>query len=71
MRGVPGIGGAPVQVEALREVLNELGTREPPALEKRLSWVLWVRRGWGVAGARPGGPWGTPNPPLVGVRRRG
>ncbi|NXF26807.1 CART protein, partial [Rhodinocichla rosea] len=39
--------------EALREVLDELGTRETPALEKRLSWVPWceprepcaVRRG--------------------------
>ncbi|NWY97879.1 CART protein, partial [Loxia curvirostra] len=39
--------------EVLREVLDELGTREPPALEKRLSWVPWceprepcaVRRG--------------------------
>ncbi|NWI02951.1 CART protein, partial [Tichodroma muraria] len=40
-------------VELLQEVLDELGTREPPALEKRLSWVPWceprepcaVRRG--------------------------
>ncbi|NXB34695.1 CART protein, partial [Eulacestoma nigropectus] len=40
-------------VEALQEVLEKLGTREPPALEKRLSWVPWceprepcaVRRG--------------------------
>ncbi|NXE67912.1 CART protein, partial [Calcarius ornatus] len=39
--------------EALRAALDELGTREPPALEKRLSWVPWceprepcaVRRG--------------------------
>ncbi|XP_059345948.1 cocaine- and amphetamine-regulated transcript protein-like [Ammospiza nelsoni] len=43
----------PELAEALREVLAELGTREPPALEKRLSWVPWceprepcaVRRG--------------------------
>ncbi|NWT58107.1 CART protein, partial [Erythrocercus mccallii] len=30
-------------VEVLQEVLDELGTREPPALEKRLSWVPGVR----------------------------
>ncbi|NXM24837.1 CART protein, partial [Oxyruncus cristatus] len=27
------------QVEVLQEVLEKLGTRDPPALEKRLSWV--------------------------------
>ncbi|NXB24050.1 CART protein, partial [Rhagologus leucostigma] len=40
-------------VEVLQEVLENLETREPPALEKRLSWVPWceprepcaVRRG--------------------------
>ncbi|XP_027765843.1 cocaine- and amphetamine-regulated transcript protein-like [Empidonax traillii] len=26
-------------VEVLQEVLEKLGTRDPPALEKRLSWV--------------------------------
>ncbi|NXK70275.1 CART protein, partial [Sylvietta virens] len=31
--------------EVLQEVLDELGTREPPALEKRLSWVPWCERG--------------------------
>ncbi|XP_054147125.1 cocaine- and amphetamine-regulated transcript protein-like [Melozone crissalis] len=30
---------------ALREVLAELGTREPPALEKRLSRVPWCLLG--------------------------
>ncbi|XP_038019825.1 cocaine- and amphetamine-regulated transcript protein-like isoform X2 [Motacilla alba alba] len=48
---LPGHGRELVGV--LREVLAELGTREPPALQKRLSWVPWceprepcaVRRG--------------------------
>ncbi|XP_058714607.1 cocaine- and amphetamine-regulated transcript protein-like isoform X1 [Poecile atricapillus] len=48
-------------VEVLQEVLDKLRTREPPALEKRLSWVPWVGRGWGS----PGGFGGTPNPPVV------
>ncbi|XP_068030329.1 cocaine- and amphetamine-regulated transcript protein-like [Anomalospiza imberbis] len=51
---LPGHGREETElVEVLREVLDELGTREPPALEKRLSWVPWceprepcaVRRG--------------------------
>ncbi|NWX61292.1 CART protein, partial [Promerops cafer] len=32
-------------VEVLQEVLDKLGTREPPALEKRLSWVPWCEPG--------------------------
>ncbi|NXB63690.1 CART protein, partial [Struthidea cinerea] len=32
-------------VEVLQEVLEKLGTREPPALEKRLSWVPWCEPG--------------------------
>ncbi|XP_066422595.1 cocaine- and amphetamine-regulated transcript protein-like [Molothrus aeneus] len=51
---LPGHGREETELaEALQEVLDELGTREPPALEKRLSWVPWcdpwqscaVRRG--------------------------
>ncbi|NWR25749.1 CART protein, partial [Emberiza fucata] len=51
---LPGHGREGTELaEALREALDELGTREPPALEKRLSWVPWceprepcaVRRG--------------------------
>ncbi|XP_033376040.1 cocaine- and amphetamine-regulated transcript protein-like isoform X2 [Parus major] len=50
----PGVSRCwPWQVEVLQEVLDKLRTREPPALEKRLSWVPWceprepcaVRRG--------------------------
>lgn len=41
------------QVEALQEVLEKLGSRELPAVEKRLSWVPLVRQGWGVVGAQP------------------
>ncbi|XP_038019824.1 collagen alpha-1(I) chain-like isoform X1 [Motacilla alba alba] len=51
---LPGHGRELVGV--LREVLAELGTREPPALQKRLSWVPWVRRGGGAALAVRGGP---------------
>ncbi|KAM9620496.1 uncharacterized protein ACIBXB_019999 isoform 1-T1 [Morphnus guianensis] len=40
-------------VEALQEVLEKLGSRELPAVEKRLSWVPLVRPGWGVVGAQP------------------
>ncbi|NXG69142.1 CART protein, partial [Baryphthengus martii] len=42
-------------VEALQEVLEKLGSRELPAVEKRLSWVPLVRPGWGegVMGAQP------------------
>ncbi|NWW75530.1 CART protein, partial [Climacteris rufus] len=32
-------------VEVLQEVLEKLGNREPPALEKRLSWVPWCEPG--------------------------
>ncbi|XP_031948442.1 cocaine- and amphetamine-regulated transcript protein-like [Corvus cornix cornix] len=32
-------------VEVLQEVLDKLETREPPALEKRLSWVPWCEPG--------------------------
>ncbi|NXY26892.1 CART protein, partial [Atrichornis clamosus] len=32
-------------VEVLQEVLEKLGSREPPALEKRLSWVPWCEPG--------------------------
>ncbi|NXL23405.1 CART protein, partial [Setophaga kirtlandii] len=51
---LPGHGREETElVEALRDVLDELGSPEPPALEKRLSWVPWcaplescaVRRG--------------------------
>uniref|UniRef100_A0A8C0BT43 Uncharacterized protein n=1 Tax=Buteo japonicus TaxID=224669 RepID=A0A8C0BT43_9AVES len=41
-------------VEALQEVLEKLGSRELPAVEKRLSWVPLVRLGWGVVGAQAG-----------------
>ncbi|XP_072701603.1 cocaine- and amphetamine-regulated transcript protein-like [Ciconia boyciana] len=33
------------QVEALQEVLERLGSRELPAVEKRLSWVPWCEPG--------------------------
>ncbi|XP_074784339.1 cocaine- and amphetamine-regulated transcript protein-like [Athene noctua] len=32
-------------VEALQEVLEKLGSPEPPAVEKRLSWVPWCEPG--------------------------
>ncbi|NXQ55453.1 CART protein, partial [Anthoscopus minutus] len=45
-RSLPGHSGEATEpVEALQEVLDELGeTRKPPALEKRLSWVPWCER---------------------------
>ncbi|NXR89986.1 CART protein, partial [Hypocryptadius cinnamomeus] len=42
---LPGHGREETELaEVLREALDELGTREPPALEKRLSWVPWCER---------------------------
>ncbi|NXA78268.1 CART protein, partial [Thryothorus ludovicianus] len=32
------------QAELLQDVRDQLGTREPPALQKRLSWVPWCER---------------------------
>ncbi|NWT76321.1 CART protein, partial [Prunella himalayana] len=56
---LPGRGPEePELVEALREVLDEGGTREPPALEKRLSWVPWGGGGWGAALGDPRPPFG-------------
>lgn len=42
-----------LQVEALQEVLGKLGSRELPALEKRLSWVPLVWPGRGAVGIEP------------------
>lgn len=68
----PGLWFPSLQVETLQEVLEKLGSRELPTVEKRLSWVPLVQLGWGVAQ-------GGSDPPLqldaagggVGVQRRG
>ncbi|XP_066061561.1 uncharacterized protein [Chamaea fasciata] len=61
---LPGHGREETELaETLRELPDE---PEPPALEKRLSWVPGVRRGRGAAGARSGGSGGPPNPRQAG-----
>ncbi|XP_065714066.1 cocaine- and amphetamine-regulated transcript protein-like [Patagioenas fasciata] len=43
-------------VETLQEVLEKLGSRELPTVEKRLSWVPLVQLGWGVLRCEAGEP---------------